>query len=882
MQDPKGKQQSVVIAIGGQIESTTALAAYLARLGPKIRIISSTMPEALPRASTLAAQLEDKAACIVIANDVTAEQLYAFLPAMVENDIRVVLSPGLGVHFDEDNTPRTHVYDAAARTIDPCFLALVEETRKESMGEATHIIVRSPAGRRIARPASTRTPFAPYNRITGQNLDCAYDRMGLWVRDAISILEILRPGVMAYLQVTEAVDCEGADRFTAHAYLGYDLYCEIDFDAEMQGEGPLEVEVVMQRGSLVCRWGKTGASLTRKAPLRSGPVQLENVPDRLEMAVIHALTNSRYYRRSPICLAELHIARNDVKWMLSDYRKRLWNRPIELALIHVPRYRNSYDELELPSLATARLAAFARGHGFKTRVVDLQILHAHEPLECFADDNLVRQWLEGKTIAAISSALEKLWASFGPDLLTSQESEQRILVGFSIVDYFGHFQMNIATCLARFVKERIGFPTVLGGERDQVDGDRALDTPNTFDYVVDGDGEVPLLGLLHLEAYRDRRASDIPGVWSRRDGVVHKNKLIRSHLNAMPRPDFDDVDFSRYMGKPTQELLDALREAGLYKGEEIAPFAYLPYGFVKGCTAKCEFCSAKEWLDIQSPEKSVDELLKFKEMYGVRDFMFLNNLVNSSAKWVEKFCRRLIDNQADIQWTDSCRPTNISAELATLMRASGCLLLNYGAESGSDKILELMKKGLLSKDIIDSLRNTHRAGIINRVNFIAGYFHETEEDVDATIALVETLAEEIDIVGCFQGFYLFPGMGVEPEKAGIVVREGLDRLKTGQTTLAYDEIGGLKWEEKRDRIDASRNRILARMNDLHIRTLDKINEYDLFWMSRRFDKATVTRFLLQIPRNPVGRRNQAALLPGGQRGLVEGNGELHPPPLRSQ
>jgi hypothetical protein len=137
------------------------------------------------------------------------------------------------------------------------------------------------------------------------------------------------------------------------------------------------------------------------------------------------------------------------------------------------------------------------------------------------------------------------------------------------------------------------------------------------------------------------------------------------------------------------------------------------------------------------------------------------------------------------------------------------------------------------------------------------------------------LAEEIDIVGCFQGFYLFPGMGVEPEEAGIVLRPGLDRLKTGQATLAYDEIGGMRWEEKRDKIDASRNRILARMNDLQIRTLDKINEYDLFWMSRLFDKPTVTRFLLEVPRMPTGRRNQAALLPGGQRGLANARANVN-------
>lgn len=60
-------------------------------------------------------------------------------------------------------------------------------------------------------------------------------------------------------------------------------------------------------------------------------------------------------------------------------------------------------------------------------------------------------------------------------------------------------------------------------------------------------------------------------------------------------------------------------------------------------------------------------------------------------------------------------------------------------------------------------------------------------------------------------------------------------------------------------LDNSRNRILKRMEDLEIRTFDKINEYDLFWLSRRFNKATVTKYLLQMPPEPSQRKNQAVL-----------------------
>ena len=111
-------------------------------------------------------------------------------------------------------------------------------------------------------------------------------------------------------------------------------------------------------------------------------------------------------------------------------------------------------------------------------------------------------------------------------------------------------------------------------------------------------------------------------------------------------------------------------------------------------------------------------------------------------------------------------------------------------------------------------------------------------------------------------------MGVVPEEAGVVLRPGLDTLKTGQVTLGYDEIGGLKWEEKRDTIDASRNRILNRMESLGIRTGVKINEYALFWMSRRYDKKTVRQYLINDGAVAELRPNQANLLPGGQQGRV--------------
>ncbi|MBK7859942.1 MAG: radical SAM protein [Archangiaceae bacterium] len=738
--------------------------------------------------------------------------------------------------------------------------SLMSRVAEEQLGPLERVVVRAPGGKRTSPATSRRTPFDAAQQVSWALNAEQLTRLTALAAPAFRLADALVPGAAQALAPFELVAAPKAR--LACAALLHDVAVHVEVDEEMSGEYPWELEAQCARGAFVVQLGgENGEPLfTRGVTLPE--LRTEDRP-AAELLVRHALRHRRAGARF-YGAAQADAAFAACRAALEGAERRRSARPVDLVLVHVPRYRNQFDELRLPSLALARLTAFMRGYGFETRVVDLAADFEALPLDCFTDDARIARWLEGADDPEVAQKLEAMWPSL------AEAVGPRSFVGFSIVDYFGHFQLNLASALAREVKRRTGRPVVLGGERDQVDGERGMGPSMPFDFVVEGDGELALLELAHLVAYGDRRPTSIAGVASRKgDGTLQRNKVVRSHLNAMPRPDFGGMPLEHYLGRPTPELLAALARDGLAPASPPAPFMYLPYAFVKGCPAKCTFCSAKESLDMESPEKAASELLELSARHGVKDFVFLNNLVNTQVKWLEKFCRTLIDSKADLQWTDSCRPTGLTSELTAMMRESGCLLLCYGAESGSDDVLTRMKKGLLSRDIVSSLRNAHQAGIINRVNLIAGYFHETAADVDKTIGLVETLEDEIDVIGCFQGFYLFPGMGVEAASEQIVLRSEPDRLKGGQLTLAYDEIGGLKWEEKRDTIDRSRTRILDRIEQLGIRTLDKVNEYDLFWLSRRFrDKATVVKYLLAPPESFRTLPNQRPLPPAGVRGQV--------------
>ncbi len=843
------------------------LARRLERLGGAAALTIRT-PEDLTaiRAAGGAAVLGELTAGGCLFVDADVPDAGGLARAGLEAGATVILADGMGLPPDDLAALEglgTGTLHAGGQGIGSLAMAtLLGQVRAGALGPLTQVAVRTPAGRRRLPASNHRTPFEGGARLSFDFDLPTVARLAALAGPAYRLLELCVPGAGAVTAPTELVANPGAERYVAHGLLdGVGL--EVDLDRAMVGEGPLELEVRGRDGALVARWDDEGRDLL----LRLDGRRADHVPldprGADELLVRHALAGATGTKRLAAPRSAVDAGRT-VRRHLAEAEARRRSRPLDLVLVHVPRFRNRHDELRLPSLAIARLSAFMRAYGFETRVVDLAGEFEAVPLGVFADDAAVDAWLGGGANAGIDAAVDAMWPALAEAL------PRRTLVGFSIVDYYGNFQMNLASCLARKVRAETGYPTVLGGERDQVDADRGLGEGMPFDYVCEGDGEVPLLGLAHLLAYGDRRIQDVPGMCAREGGELIRNRVVRSHMAAMPRPDFDGMPLERYQGRLSEPVRRRLVADGLLGADDpVDPLLYLPFGFVKGCTASCTFCSAKESLDIQAPEKAAGELIELSERYGARDFVFLNNLVNIGPKWLERFCRFLVDADAGIQWTDSCRPTKVSQELASLMRQSGCLLLNFGAESGSDAILERMHKGLKRADILATLRHTHQAGILNRVNLIAGYFHETPEDVDLTVSLVETLQQEIDVIGCFQGFYLFPGMGVQPELEGIALRPDLDRLKTGQLTMAYDEVGGLKWEEKRDTIDASRNRILGRIEELGIRTIDKVNEYDLFWLSRRFDKATVTRYLLADPTGATGPfPNCADLQPGGKRGTV--------------
>jgi radical SAM superfamily enzyme YgiQ (UPF0313 family) len=147
------------------------------------------------------------------------------------------------------------------------------------------------------------------------------------------------------------------------------------------------------------------------------------------------------------------------------------------------------------------------------------------------------------------------------------------------------------------------------------------------------------------------------------------------------------------------------------------------------------------WIS-RKPERIVVEMKKYMHAYRADNFIFYDLTAIVSRPWAVEFCERLLSEKLDIIWQlpDGTRSEAIDAELARLLYASGCRLLEYAPESGSQDEIDRIKKRANLEKVSRSMRASRRAGISVTVNLIFGLPGTTKADLWRTIRFVARLA----------------------------------------------------------------------------------------------------------------------------------------------
>jgi radical SAM superfamily enzyme YgiQ (UPF0313 family) len=141
----------------------------------------------------------------------------------------------------------------------------------------------------------------------------------------------------------------------------------------------------------------------------------------------------------------------------------------------------------------------------------------------------------------------------------------------------------------------------------------------------------------------------------------------------------------------------------------------------------------------RSVDNVISELKYLVDNYKVDGIWFIDDTFTVDYKWVMQFCERLKTENLNIKWGCQCRVNTVTEEVLTAMKDAGCVQLDFGVESGSERILNVLKKGTTSDMICNAFKITKKVGLKTLATFMIGNPQETMEDLEKTLALAKEI-----------------------------------------------------------------------------------------------------------------------------------------------
>ncbi len=197
-----------------------------------------------------------------------------------------------------------------------------------------------------------------------------------------------------------------------------------------------------------------------------------------------------------------------------------------------------------------------------------------------------------------------------------------------------------------------------------------------------------------------------------------------------------------------------------------------------GCPHRCTFCCnyagtvLQNGVTIRSFDALCEEMHYLADCYGAKQVFFVDDVFLLSRGNVLGFCRRLAQENLDMQWIAQMRVDAIDPEAAEAMRGANCRRIYFGVETGSDAMLRRIRKGIDRRAIRRGIQSAKDAGMRVKTGWVFGLPGTLEEQYEAVSLMRELRPHEISI----HQFIPFPGTPYYERAAehGIRIREPKD------------------------------------------------------------------------------------------------------------
>ncbi len=485
-------------------------------------------------------------------------------------------------------------------------------------------------------------------------------------------------------------------------------------------------------------------------------------------------------------------AKPNVQKNLTDVPIYRTERNTDLMLILLPEWSANFPPFNL-----ARLSAVAKQAGYNSQILDINVQCFRKWVNELRPNKLVdfEMWNSGSSWRWVDENyyryIHPLFESIFIDNLQKIIEYNPTAVGFTMYQ----FNEEPVKWMIQYLKKHLpNIKIIVGGSNVQHGW---FKMQPYYDYVVNGEGEEAILKILDEIENNIVRSEPM---------YITQPSEQRINLNNLPMPDYDSIDFNAYE-IPNGALSELSR----------------------GCTAKCTFCEETHFWKYRQ-RQAIDALKEIEWLYyhkGTDIIWFIDSLVNGNLKELRAFAKGVIAKGLKIKWTGYARcDGRMDLEYMQDLADSGCVSLNYGCESGSQKILNDIDKGVTVAEMEQNFRDGKAVGISAATNWIVGFPTETYQDfADTMTFLWRNRNMNISNIGTGMGF----GMGPET-----IVGQNPERFNlSGQKYLGY-------WITKDFKLSGSH--VLTRLKSFHI-LIDHLVTEQPFDCTRRPD---ITRYHYDI------------------------------------
>ncbi len=364
-------------------------------------------------------------------------------------------------------------------------------------------------------------------------------------------------------------------------------------------------------------------------------------------------------------------------------------KPQDIALI-VPPHRMKEHRY---SLGLLYVSGYLRDHGFDNIIVENQLLGGKD-----------YQYL-GKDQAQ-------------KDIIAKVIAIKPKIIGFTA----STIEINDVIAMNQEIRQRVEAVSIIGGPHVTAAHQEVL--KRGFDVAVIGEGEQTALELIQELNKNQPDLSSIKGIaWKNQGGEVIINQpreMIDITDSCLPA--YDKIYLERYLRVSDEVLRGVPIRAAIVMAS-------------RGCPYQCTFCACNKAFGRRVRYRSFENIKKevelLKNKYNVEAIWFADDTMTVNYDHVRKICQLMKEEK--MYWGAQSRVDLTREEIVKLMKESGCLQLDFGIESGTQRVLdEIINKQINLDQVQEAFRLCRKYGIRTHAAFMIGFPTEGREEMIQT------------------------------------------------------------------------------------------------------------------------------------------------------